>query len=148
MEFSADDLDHALGGVHWVAEVDGLVVGHASVVERLLEADGMPMRTGYVEAVATLPAWRGRGIATRLMEAADEHIRATFELGTLSTDVHDLYARLGWERWRGATFVRTTGGPVRTEEEDAGIMILRTPRTPPLTLAEALSCEWRAGDVW
>ena len=95
-----------------------------------------------------LPAWRGRGLATRLMEAADEHIRAGFELGALSTDVHGLYERLGWERWRGPTFVRTADGPVRTEDEDGGIMILRTPRTPPLTLREALSCEWRAGDAW
>jgi aminoglycoside 2'-N-acetyltransferase I len=146
--FSADDLDHALGGVHWVAVVDRGIVGHASVVERRLEADGRPMRTGYLEAVATLPAWRGRGIATRLLDAANAHIRAGFELGALSTGVHGLYGRLGWERWRGPTFLRTTGGLVRTEDEDAGIMILRTPRTPALTLAESLSCEWRAGDAW
>jgi aminoglycoside 2'-N-acetyltransferase I len=146
--FSADDLDHAVGGVHWVAEVDGLLVGHASVVERLLEVDGRPMRTGYLEAMATLPAWRGRGIATRLLGVADEHIRAGFELGALSTGAHGLYERLGWERWRGPTFVRTADGQVRTQDEDDGIMILRTPRTPRLTLAEALSCEWRAGDAW
>ena len=146
--FSPDDLDHALGGVHWVAEADGRVVAHASVVERVLEADGRPMRTGYVEAVATLAAWRHRGIATRLMDLAGAHIRATFELGALSTDVHGLYERLGWERWRGPTFVRTAGGALRTDDEDDGIMILRTPRTPPLSPAEALSCEWRAGDAW
>jgi aminoglycoside 2'-N-acetyltransferase I len=146
--FSADDLDHAIGGVHWVAEVGGRIVAHASVVERLLKADARSMRTGYVEAVATLPAWRGRGIATRLLGAADGHIRTTFDLGALSTGAHGLYERLAWERWRGPTFVRTAVGPVRTEEEDGGIMILRTPRTPTLTLAEALSCEWRAGDVW
>ena len=62
--------------------------------------------------------------------------------------MHGLYARLGWERWRGPTFVRTAGGLVRTEDEDAGIMILRTPRTPALTRTESLSCEWRAGDAW
>jgi aminoglycoside 2'-N-acetyltransferase I len=146
--FSAEDVDHAVGGVHWVAEVDGLLVGHASVVERLLEADGRPMRTGYLEAVATLPSWRGRGIATRLLGVADEHIRAGFVLGALSTGAHGLYERLGWERWRGPTFVRTADGQVRTQDEDDGIMILRTPRTPRLTLTEALSCEWRAGDVW
>ncbi len=147
-EFTADDLDHAIGGVHWVAEADGRIVAHASVVERRLEAGGRPIRTGYVEAVATLPAWRGRGIATRLMEPAGEHIRAGFELGALSTDVHGLYERLGWERWHGPTFVRAADGPVRTEDEDDGIMVLRTSRTPTLTLAEPLSCEWRAGDAW
>ena len=59
-----------------------------------------------------------------------------------------MYARVGWERWRGPTYVRTDGGPVRTEEEDDGIMILRTPRTPALAGTETLSCEWRAGDAW
>ena len=147
-EFTADDVDHALGGVHWVAEADGRIVGHASVVARFLEADGLPMRSGYVEAVATLPAWRGLGIATRILQAAGEHIRAAFEFGALSTDVHGLYERLGWERWCGPTVVRTVEGAVRTDDEDDGIMVLRTPRTPPLMLTEMLTCDWRVGDAW
>jgi len=147
-EFSTDDIAHAMGGVHWLADVRGRIVGHASVVPRLLEADGVPMTTGYVEAVATHPDWRRRGIASRLMALANDHIAATFELGALSTDLHGVYARTGWERWRGPTYVRTDDGPVRTEDEDQGIMILRTSRTPVLTGSEALSCEWRAGDAW
>jgi aminoglycoside 2'-N-acetyltransferase I len=147
-DFTTDDVAHAMGGLHWLAEVEGRVVGHASVVPRILEADGVPMATGYVEAVATHPEWRRRGIASRLMALANRHIAETFELGALSTDVHPVYGRLGWERWRGSTWVRTGAGAVRTPEEDDGIMILRTPRTPPLAGTEALSCEWRAGDAW
>lgn len=147
-DFSTDDTAHAMGGVHWLAEARGRVVGHASVVPRRLEADGVPLATGYVEAVATNPGWRHRGVASRLMEAANAHIRETFELGALSTDLHLVYARVGWERWRGPTFVRTDAGPVRTEDEDDGIMVLRTPRTPALAGTEALSCEWRPGDAW
>ena len=147
-DFSADDIAHAMGGVHWLAEARGRVIGHASVVPRQLEADGIPMSTGYVEAVATAPDWRHRGVASRLMEAVNTHIRETFELGALSTDLHLVYARVGWEAWHGPTFVRRDAGPPRTEEEDDGVMVLRTPRTPPLTGTEALSCEWRAGDAW
>ena len=147
-EFSADDIAHAMGGVHWLAEVRDRIVGHASVVPRLLEADGVPMTTGYVEAVATQPDWQRRGIASRLMTLVGDHIAGTFELGALSTDLQTVYEPLGWERWHGPTSVRTDGGPVRTEDEDDGIMILRTPRTPALAGTEALSCEWRAGDAW
>ncbi|HYO42972.1 MAG TPA: GNAT family N-acetyltransferase [Candidatus Limnocylindrales bacterium] len=146
--FTTDDIAHAMGGVHWLAEEGGRIVGHASVVPRLLEADGVPLATGYVEAVATHPDWRHRGIASRLMEQANAYVSETFELGALSTDLHLVYARVGWEHWRGPTFVRTDAGPVRTPDEDDGIMILRTPRTPPLAGTESLSCEWRAGDAW
>ena len=147
-ELSSDDVDHAMGGVHWIAEAGGRIVGHASVVPRTLEADGVPLATGYLEAVATHPDWRRRGIARRLVTAANGHIAEAFELGALSTGVHLVYAGAGWERWHGPTYVRTDEGPVRTEDEDDGIMILRTPRTPPLSGTEALSCEWRAGDAW
>lgn len=147
-DFSTDDIAHAMGGVHWLAAGGGRIVGHASVVPRLLEADGVPLATGYVEAVATHPDWRRRGVARRLMTEANAHIAGTFDLGALSTDVHPVYAGVGWERWHGPTFVRTDARLVRTEDEDDGVMILRTRRTPPLSGTEALSCEWRPGDAW
>ena len=147
-EFTADDVAHAMGGVHWVAEVGGRIVGHASVVPRILEADGRPLATGYVEAVATLPAWQRRGIARHLMTLAGDYIAGSLELGSLSTGKPAVYAGLGWVRWRGTTWVRTAGGLVRTAEEDDGVMILRTPRTPPLALTGSLSCDWRPGDCW
>src|SRR5664280_2533818 len=51
-----DDWQHALGGSHFLLELDGEIVAHASVVERELDVDGRPLRTGYVEAVATAVA--------------------------------------------------------------------------------------------
>jgi aminoglycoside 2'-N-acetyltransferase I len=146
--FAPEDVDHAMGGLHWIAEARGRIVAHASVVPRTLEADGIPLATGYVEAVATHTGWRRRGIASRLMAAADAHIVEAYALGALSTSIPTMYERLGWERWRGPTFVRTPDGPFRTADEDPGIMILRTPRTPQVRGDEALSCEWRPGDVW
>jgi aminoglycoside 2'-N-acetyltransferase I len=147
-EFTADDVAHAMGGVHWLAEAGVRIVGHASLVPRELEVAGRRLATGYVEAVATHPdLWR-QGIATRLMTLVGDYVREQYELGALSTDVHALYARLGWERWRGPTWVRTGDGLLRTEDDDGGIMILRTARTLDLPAAGALSCEWRPGDPW
>ena len=137
-----------MGGVHWLAEVDGRIVGHASVVPRWIEADGHLLPTGYVEAVATHPSWQRRGIASRLLVPVGTRIRDAFDLGVLSTGVPAVYASAGWERWRGETWVRAADGPVRTPGEDDGIMILRTPRTPPLDVTAPISCEWRAGDAW
>ena len=42
----------------------------------------------------------------------------------------------------------TPGGRVRTEEEDDGIMVLRTERTAHLASSESLICDRRRGDAW
>lgn len=147
--FDDDDWAHALGGLHFVLDVDGAVVGHASVVERSLHVAGRPLRTGYVEAVATLPALQGRGHGTRVMAAVNEHIESEYELGALGTGSVGFYERLGWRMWSGPTFVRTEAGDVRTPDEDGGILVLLTPSTPwDLDLTAPISCEWRPGDVW
>jgi aminoglycoside 2'-N-acetyltransferase I len=148
--FTEDDWQHAIGGRHFVLEADGTLLGHASVVERSLHVDGRPMRTGYVEAVAIEPSAQGRGLGSRLMEAVDAHIAASFELGALGTGRHRFYERLGWRTWRGRAFVRTPEGDRRTPDEEGYILVLETPTTPirPLDLGAALSCDWRPGDVW
>lgn len=146
--FSDDDWHHALGGVHFLAEADGRVVGHAAVVARELQVAGRPIRTGYVEAVATRPDLQGRGIGSAVMRAAGDHVRQHYLLGALGTGSYGFYRRLGWETWRGPTSVRTDSGELRTPEEDGYIMVLRTPGTPPLDLDQPISCEWRPGDVW
>jgi aminoglycoside 2'-N-acetyltransferase I len=148
-EFSENDWQHAVGGQHFIAEVDGAIGSHASVVERELHVGGHPVRTGYVEAVATSPKLQGRGLGSAVMEAVNAHIVADYELGALGTGAHAFYERLGWQTWRGPTFVRTDGGQRRTPDEDGDILVLPTPTSPtPLDLDAPLSCDWRPGDVW
>jgi aminoglycoside 2'-N-acetyltransferase I len=137
-----------MGGVHWLAEADGRLVGHASVVPRVLEADGMPIRTGYVEAVAVDPASQRRGVGSCLMSQVATHIADAYDLGALGTGEQPFYERLGWERWLGPTFERTAEGDVATPAEDGYVMVLRVRSSPSLTLRERLSCEWRPGDSW
>ena len=146
--FTAEDWDHTFGGVHVVALEEGAIVAHAAVIERELHVGGVVMRTGYVEAVATLPVHQRRGFGMAVMRAASDHIRSSFELGALDSSKHRFYERVAWERWRGPTWVRTAGGLERTEEEDPYVMILRTPTTPPIDLSSPISCDWRPGDVW
>jgi aminoglycoside 2'-N-acetyltransferase I len=141
-------MDHAMGGRHWLVEVAGRIVSHAAVVERILEVGGRPVRTGYVEAVATAPAWQGRGFGSRVVAAATEHIAATYELGALSTGSPGFYERRGWLRWRGPTYVRTPRGPRRTADEDAGVLVLPTAISPRLDPTASISCESRAGADW
>jgi GNAT superfamily N-acetyltransferase len=104
-----------------------------------------PLKTAYVEMVATYPAEQGRGYATQLLRALMPHL-ATYELAALCPATEGLYARLGWWFWRGPLSARKDGTKVSTPEER--VMISPFPRTPALDPDEPLSVEWRAGEVW
>ncbi len=147
--FSEDDWQHALGGTHFLAEEDGRIVGHASVVERDIRIGEGSLRTGYLEAVATDRARQGGGIGTALMLEVAAHLaEAGYELGALGTGSQGFYQRLGWVIWRGPSSVRTPDGERATPEEDGYIMVLPTPASPPLDLDAPINCEWRPGDAW
>ena len=146
--FAEDDWRHALGGTHFVLDVDGVIVSHASVVERMLHVAGAAIRTGYVEAVATSPARQGRGYGTAVMRAVDELIVRDYALGMLGTGSHGFYERLGWRVWQGPSSVLTSAGEVATPEDDGYIMFLLTPSSPPVDPSDPIACEWREGDVW
>ncbi len=133
--FTDDDWAHAIGGVHFVLDDEGDIVTHASVVERELHIDGVPLRTGYVEAVATAPDRENQGHGSTVMEAVGEHIREI--------------VRARCARHRPAPLLRAPGlgdldsgrrscgrpdGPVRTPDEEGYILVLRTPSSPPFEL--------------
>lgn len=146
--FTDDDWEHAVGGVHFVCDVGGEIVAHASVVERTLHVGATALRTGYVEAVATAPERQGAGFGSLVMTEANVYIRDAFELGGLGTGRQAFYERLGWRIWTGATAVRTADSVRPTPDEDGYIMVLTTPTSPPIDLNATIMCEWRPGDVW
>jgi aminoglycoside 2'-N-acetyltransferase I len=134
--------------VHVVAIDDGIVVSHALWITRWLAPAGRPpLRTAYVEAVATDPARQRRGFASAILRRLVREV-AGFELAALSPsdDGQLLYTRLGWETWTGPLSIRH--GPTLIDTPDESIMVHRLPVTPPLRLSDALSAEWRPGEVW
>jgi aminoglycoside 2'-N-acetyltransferase I len=148
-DFSDDDWAHALGGTHAIVEADGAVIAHASVVPRVLDIGTHRVRAGYVEAVAVLPTRQSTGLGTAIMRVLAEVIEREFELGALSTGELRFYEGLGWERWRGPTWVRHTHGRLeRSPDDDDSLMILRTPTSPPIDLFAPLTCDARPGDPW
>ena len=132
---------------HVLAWIDGELVSHACWVEReLAPAAHRPLRTAYVEAVATAPAWQRRGCASEVMRRLVLAVDDEFELAALSPSDVRFYERLGWQRWRGALAIRSAAGLVATPAED--VMIHRLARTPALDLDSSLTAEWREGDLW
>jgi aminoglycoside 2'-N-acetyltransferase I len=146
--FDAHDWEHTFGGTRVVAFDGEHPVATAAVVPRLLVAGEQPFRCGYVEGVATAPSSGGRGHGAAVMAAATDVVRATYELGALSTALQGYYERWGWTRWQGATYVRHPDRLERTADEDDGVMVLRTGPSAGLDLTASISCEARAGDDW
>lgn len=149
-----DDAWEQVGpGIHVLLELDGRIAAHAMVVDRRLYLGHEPdlgLDVGYVEWVATDLGHTGRGHGSRVMERVDAIIGEAYVLGALSTGSRSFYERLGWEAWRGPTFVRMPDGQrVRSPEEDGGVMILRTSRTPrDLDLDGPIAVEWRPAEPW
>lgn len=146
--FNDDDWDHALGGTHVLVELDDIVVAHASVVPRRLELPDRALYAGYVEAVATHPLFQRRGYAAAAMQRIGGVIHDTYDIGALSTGIPEFYVNFGWDRWRGMTFAHAPEGRLRTEEDDGGVLVLRTARTGYVDLDAPITCDHRFGDVW
>lgn len=148
-EFGPAAWQAALGGRHFVVAGAGAVVAHAAVVDRTLEWDGRPLRTGYVEAVATLPGRQRQGLGSAVMRAVAAFIDERYELGALDTATPEFYERLGWVRWPGRTGVRRPGGVRFTPEEDGKVLVRLSGTSLDLREDALLVCDGRRpGDPW
>jgi aminoglycoside 2'-N-acetyltransferase I len=147
-DWTEDDWDHTLGGMHAVVYNRGALIAHAAVVQRRLIYRGRSIRTGYVEGVAVREDWRGQGLGTALMDAAEQVIRGAYPLGALSPSesARQLYLNRGWVQWRGPTSVLAPDGLTRTPDDDNGLFVW--PVGVELDPSADLVCDWRTGDVW
>ena len=135
------------GAMHVLARLGSVLVSHALWVTRWLAVGtASPMRTAYVEAVATEEQFRHRGYASAVMTRLAGEIQG-FELGALSPSDPRFYERFGWQLWRGSLFIRKDEELLATPADEE-VMVLRLPMTPPLDLNAPLSAEWRAGELW
>ena len=148
IEFTDADWEHALGGMHALIAHHGALIAHAAVVARRLLYRDTALRCGYVEGVAVHKDWRGQGLANALMDAAEQVIRGGYQLGALSASEagRPMYTARGWLPWRGPTSVLAPTGLRRTPDDDASLFVL--PVSVGLDTGEAITCDWRDGDVW
>ena len=133
-------------GIHPLGWSGSTLVSHLMWVERVLHPEGgNPLRSAYVELVATRISEQGRGFATELMKRLAHEI-GSYDAGALSPADTSLYQRLGWQRWPGPLFVRTARGVEATPDEE--VMVLCPPGSAALDLAAPLSVDWPPVEVW
>ncbi|MEU1312658.1 GNAT family N-acetyltransferase [Streptomyces cinnamoneus] len=148
-DFTDDDWDHTVGGMHALVQEGGELVAHGALVQRRMLHGGRALRTGYVEGVAVRPGLRRRGYGSAVMEALEQVLRrGAYELGALgaSDEAVPLYTGRGWQPWRGPSSVLAPTGIARTPDEDGCLYVL--PLGAGLDLDGELTCDWRPGDVW
>jgi aminoglycoside 2'-N-acetyltransferase I len=145
-EWNDDDWEHALGGMHALVCHRGALIAHAAVVLRRLMYRGTPLRTGYVEGVAVREDFRGQGLGSALMDAAEQVVRGAYRLGALSPSesARQLYLDRGWIEWTGPTSVLGPGGLTPTPEDPVFVLPVDFSLDPTADLV----CDWRSGDVW
>ncbi len=134
-------------GLHFLGFRDDQIVSHAVVTTRWVQPERMPvLRTAYVDAVATLPAYQRRGYGRAVMLELTAHL-SEYDLACLTTDRTTFYEHLGWQRWRGPRAGRSGTEHIPTPPEQ-NIMILRLSTTPPLDLDRLLTIEVQSGRTW
>jgi aminoglycoside 2'-N-acetyltransferase I len=140
------------GTVHVIArDAQGTLASHAMWVTRWLQPEGhSPLRTAYVEAVATAPDRQGRGFGTAVMERLVSAVKEdpAWQLVALSPAVPEFYARCGWESWLGPLAIRRDG-TIEPSPRDELVMFQRLPQTPgTIDASSLLTAEWRVGELW
>ena len=132
--------------LHFLAYQGQELVSHAVVTTRWLQPEGLPvLRTAYVDAVATLPAYQGQGLGSSVMQHLASGI-ADYEIACLETDKVSFYARLGWQEWRGPLAGRK-GAELMPTPDQKGIMVLALANTPALDLNGSLTIDYD-GRIW
>ncbi|WP_135229519.1 GNAT family N-acetyltransferase [Deinococcus fonticola] len=146
-EFSPEDWDHALGGLHTLAWQGAQVIGHAAVVQRAVLVGNQPYRAGYLEAMGVHPDWQRRGVGRQLMRRVNTQVEHGYDLGLLSPsdEGRPLYAGTGWLDWLGERRSFTPGGVTPTPDEE--VMVYGRADLG-LDLTQPLTCDYRSGDVW
>ncbi|MGE2713011.1 GNAT family N-acetyltransferase [Mycolicibacterium litorale] len=152
-DFTDEDWEHALGGMHALICSHGALIAHAAVVQRRLLYRDAVLRCGYIEAVAVREDLRRQGLGSAVMDACEQVLRGAYQLGALATSemARPMYRARGWRPWLGPTSVLAPGGRIRTPEDDGSVYVFPVAHAlgvPDLDTTGELTCDWRLGDVW
>jgi GNAT superfamily N-acetyltransferase len=119
---------------HILVEMDEQLASCLSIVERTCTVGGQPVRLGGIAGLATLPEWRGRGLAGAALQRAAAFMRdkldAEFGLLLCRRDLVPYYRRFGWQLAEGPLTFAQPGGKV-TYQEAAMVLPITGREWPP-----------------
>ncbi|MFJ7959827.1 GNAT family N-acetyltransferase [Streptomyces sp. NPDC096319] len=148
-DFSDDDWEHTLGGVHaWIEDERGIVAHGAVVLRRPLHR-GRSHRVGYVEGVAVREDLRRQGLGGAVMAALERVIDGTYDFAALSASDEGaaLYRARGWRVWDGRVEALAPEGIVHLAEDEGSVFLRSAAGRALPDPAAPLVFDWRDGDV-
>ena len=113
-EFGHDTLIYALPRWHAMGIVEGSLVGRVGILERTISAGEELLQVSGICGVVTAPGYRGRGIASDLLDESVAFVKnrlsLPFALLTCRLKREAFYERLGWKTVKGPTvFIQPDG---------------------------------------
>ena len=90
-----EDLDAPPGDLVYGVSADGIVVSHLDLYWKTIRIDQQQVEVAAIGQVCTHPDYRGRGLATSLVEAAHDDARAQVPFAALFGSP-SFYGRLGY----------------------------------------------------
>ena len=120
--FGTDGAGYTWADVDWhvVVWIENKLVSHVEIIERTGMVGGHAVRLGGIGGVATVPEWRGRGLATLAMDKAAEYLSGelSVEFGLLicGQEMEPFYRRLGWEVVHGPLVFDQPAGRVTFDD--------------------------------
>ncbi|NLE45797.1 MAG: GNAT family N-acetyltransferase [Chloroflexi bacterium] len=116
--FAGMDVGIEWAGGDWsiLVHVNGELVSHVNIVDRVVRVGGRDVRLGGIGNVATLETWQGRGLASIGMRTAQafmcDELGVDFGLLLCEEDLIPFYRRLGWQVVSEPAVVDQPGGKV------------------------------------
>lgn len=110
-------------GLSRVALVEGRIVSHLRIWERVLNVRGTTLKAGGVGSLLCLPEYRGRGIASGVLADAERFfLEEGYDLGLLFTIIGTpYYDNRGWTPLPLPTFSATPNSPSVGERVGRGV---------------------------
>ena len=140
-DMTEPDYEHCLGGLHATVDVDGELVGHASVIQRRLLHEGRcaarRLRRGCGRARRTPAPGHRRGDDGRDSSASSPGL-TTSARWARPTTLSPFYLGRGWRLWSGTASVVTPAGLQRSADDEGWIYVL--PGGAPLPVTGDLAC--------
>ncbi|NOU62479.1 GNAT family N-acetyltransferase [Paenibacillus sp. LMG 31461] len=81
----------------WIAVVDGVIAAAIQLFTFRIRFGSLELKLGGIGSVATLPDYRKRGLAQRILRRQSEFMKQNgYDLSLLNTNIQSFYEQVGW----------------------------------------------------